>query len=105
MTGYRLTPYNQIDDYGQEKMWKMSKQAPRKRKSQIASAVEVWKDLYGCHLCIQCFMIFSFYLFIYFLLFGNIKFQTIFSVCGSIPQQHKLKEILCVHTFKISENK
>lgn len=69
MTGYRLTPYNQIDDYGQEKMWKMSKQAPRKRKSQIASAVEVWKDLYGCHLCIQCFMISSFYLFIYFCFF------------------------------------
>ncbi|XP_031265566.1 DExH-box ATP-dependent RNA helicase DExH5, mitochondrial isoform X3 [Pistacia vera] len=40
MTGYRLTPFNQIDDYGQEKTWKMSKQAPRKRKSQIASAVE-----------------------------------------------------------------
>ncbi|KAL6957771.1 RNA helicase [Sarracenia purpurea var. burkii] len=40
MTGYRLTPYNQIDDYGQEKTWKMNKQAPRKRKSQIASAVE-----------------------------------------------------------------
>ncbi|XVE53139.1 hypothetical protein DITRI_Ditri02bG0180200 [Diplodiscus trichospermus] len=40
MTGYRLTPYNQIDDYGQERIWKMSKQAPRKRKSQIASAVE-----------------------------------------------------------------
>uniref|UniRef100_A0A2P2KT91 RNA helicase n=1 Tax=Rhizophora mucronata TaxID=61149 RepID=A0A2P2KT91_RHIMU len=40
MTGYRLTPYNQIDDYGQEKMWRTSKQAPRKRKSQIASAVE-----------------------------------------------------------------
>ncbi|XP_030496741.1 DExH-box ATP-dependent RNA helicase DExH5, mitochondrial isoform X1 [Cannabis sativa] len=39
-TGYKLTPYNQIDDYGQEKMWKMSKQAPRKRKSQIASVVE-----------------------------------------------------------------
>ncbi|XP_040374063.1 DExH-box ATP-dependent RNA helicase DExH5, mitochondrial isoform X3 [Rosa chinensis] len=39
-TGCRLTPYNQIDDYGQEKMWKMSKQAPRKRKSQIASVVE-----------------------------------------------------------------
>ncbi|XP_021896216.1 DExH-box ATP-dependent RNA helicase DExH5, mitochondrial isoform X1 [Carica papaya] len=38
-TGYRLTPYNQIDDYGQEKMWKTSKQAPRKRKSQIASVV------------------------------------------------------------------
>ncbi|XP_021297123.1 DExH-box ATP-dependent RNA helicase DExH5, mitochondrial isoform X2 [Herrania umbratica] len=40
MTDYRLTPYNQIDDYGQERMWKMSKQAPRKRKSQIASTVE-----------------------------------------------------------------
>ncbi|OWM86275.1 hypothetical protein CDL15_Pgr011099 [Punica granatum] len=40
MSGYKLTPYNQIDDYGQEKMWKMGKQAPRKRKSQIASAVE-----------------------------------------------------------------
>ncbi|GLT91891.1 hypothetical protein SLE2022_097530 [Rubroshorea leprosula] len=40
MTGYRLTPFNQIDDYGQERMWKMSKQAPRKRKSQIASTVE-----------------------------------------------------------------
>ncbi|KAK7251699.1 hypothetical protein RIF29_35120 [Crotalaria pallida] len=42
MTGYRLTPYNQIDDYGQEKSYKMQKQAEafRKRKSQIASAVE-----------------------------------------------------------------
>ncbi|KAE8077239.1 hypothetical protein FH972_015819 [Carpinus fangiana] len=40
LTGYRLTPYNQIDDYGQEKMWKTSKHAPRKRKSQIASVVE-----------------------------------------------------------------
>ncbi|GAV81993.1 LOW QUALITY PROTEIN: dsrm domain-containing protein/DEAD domain-containing protein/Helicase_C domain-containing protein/HA2 domain-containing protein/OB_NTP_bind domain-containing protein [Cephalotus follicularis] len=40
MTGYIMTPYNQSDDYGQEKMWKMSKQAPRKRKSQIASVVE-----------------------------------------------------------------
>ncbi|XP_022881945.1 DExH-box ATP-dependent RNA helicase DExH5, mitochondrial-like isoform X1 [Olea europaea var. sylvestris] len=39
-TGYQLTPYNQIDDYGMEKMWKMSKQAPRKRKSQLVSAVE-----------------------------------------------------------------
>ncbi|KAH1049697.1 hypothetical protein GYH30_020286 [Glycine max] len=41
-TGYRLTPSNQIDDYGQEKTWKMQKQAQafRKRKSQIASAVE-----------------------------------------------------------------
>ena len=38
MTGYRLTPYNQIDDYGQEKVWKIQKQAQtlRKRKSQIA---------------------------------------------------------------------
>jgi ATP-dependent RNA helicase DHX36 len=44
MTGYRLTTYNQIDDYGQEKGWKMQKQtqALRKRKSQIASAVEVY---------------------------------------------------------------
>ncbi|XP_028083612.1 DExH-box ATP-dependent RNA helicase DExH3 [Camellia sinensis] len=40
MTGYRLNPYNQIDNYGQEKKWKMEKQAIRKRKSQIASAVE-----------------------------------------------------------------
>ncbi|KAI4347227.1 hypothetical protein L6164_008057 [Bauhinia variegata] len=42
MTGYRLTPYNQIDDYGQEKKWKMQKQAQafRKRKSEIASTVE-----------------------------------------------------------------
>ncbi|XP_055961196.1 DExH-box ATP-dependent RNA helicase DExH5, mitochondrial isoform X2 [Mercurialis annua] len=40
MTGYRLTPSNQIDDYGQEKVWRTSKPAPRKRKSQIASAVE-----------------------------------------------------------------
>ncbi|KAK4720504.1 hypothetical protein R3W88_010737 [Solanum pinnatisectum] len=40
MSGYRLTPDNQIDDYGQERTWKMNKQAPRKRKSQIASAVE-----------------------------------------------------------------
>ncbi|XP_021727385.1 DExH-box ATP-dependent RNA helicase DExH3-like [Chenopodium quinoa] len=39
-TGYRLTPYNQIDDYGQEKVWKMQKQTMRKRKTQIASAVE-----------------------------------------------------------------
>ncbi|XP_062191731.1 DExH-box ATP-dependent RNA helicase DExH3-like isoform X1 [Phragmites australis] len=39
-TGHRLTPYNQIDDYGQEKSWKMQKQALRKRKSQIASVVE-----------------------------------------------------------------
>ncbi|XP_020205180.1 DExH-box ATP-dependent RNA helicase DExH5, mitochondrial isoform X5 [Cajanus cajan] len=40
MSGYRLTADNQIDDYGQERIWKMNKQAPRKRKSQISSAVE-----------------------------------------------------------------
>ncbi|KAI9120122.1 hypothetical protein K1719_008770 [Acacia pycnantha] len=40
MAGYRLTPSNQIDDYGQERVWKLNKQTPRKRKSQIASAVE-----------------------------------------------------------------
>ncbi|GMH27481.1 hypothetical protein Nepgr_029324 [Nepenthes gracilis] len=40
MTGYRLTPYNQFDDYGQEKMWKMNKQALGRRKSQIATFVE-----------------------------------------------------------------
>ncbi|KAF7020340.1 hypothetical protein CFC21_033457 [Triticum aestivum] len=40
VTGHRLTPYNQIDDYGQEKSWKMQKQGLRKRKSQIASVVE-----------------------------------------------------------------
>ncbi|KAJ4960848.1 hypothetical protein NE237_020758 [Protea cynaroides] len=40
MTGYRLTSYGQIDDYGQDKMWKMQKQSLRKRKSQIASVVE-----------------------------------------------------------------
>ncbi|KFK33334.1 hypothetical protein AALP_AA5G000800 [Arabis alpina] len=40
MTGYRVTPFNQTDDYGQERMWKMNKHIPRKRKSQIASVVE-----------------------------------------------------------------
>ncbi|KAL3639356.1 hypothetical protein CASFOL_017263 [Castilleja foliolosa] len=39
-TGYKLTPYNQIDNYGQDKMWKMQKQTLRKRKTQIASSVE-----------------------------------------------------------------
>ncbi|PIA33471.1 hypothetical protein AQUCO_04100124v1 [Aquilegia coerulea] len=38
MTGYRLTPSNQTDDYGQDKSWK--KQTLRKRKSQIAFVVE-----------------------------------------------------------------
>ncbi|KAL6281639.1 hypothetical protein ACE6H2_018520 [Prunus campanulata] len=42
MTRYQLNEYNQIDDYGQEKAWKMQKQGPgfKKRKSQIASTVE-----------------------------------------------------------------
>ncbi|CAH8254939.1 unnamed protein product [Arabidopsis lyrata] len=40
-SGYRLTTYNQIDDYGEEKTWKMQKQAQfKKRKSPISSAVE-----------------------------------------------------------------
>ncbi|GER34593.1 ATP-dependent RNA helicase [Striga asiatica] len=42
ITGYRLTSFNQIDDYGQEKMWKTQRQlAPRKRKNQITTLVEV----------------------------------------------------------------
>ncbi|XP_048503331.1 DExH-box ATP-dependent RNA helicase DExH5, mitochondrial isoform X2 [Beta vulgaris subsp. vulgaris] len=40
ISGYRLTPYNQIDDYGPDRSWKMNKQGFRKRKSQIASVVE-----------------------------------------------------------------
>ncbi|GJX48291.1 DExH-box ATP-dependent RNA helicase DExH5, mitochondrial isoform X1 [Tanacetum coccineum] len=40
-TGYRLTAENQIDDYGQDRSWKSNKQFIKKRKSQIASAVEV----------------------------------------------------------------
>ncbi|XP_057453361.1 DExH-box ATP-dependent RNA helicase DExH3 [Lotus japonicus] len=40
-TGYKLTSFNQIDDYGQEKLWKTQKQlAPRKRKNQITALVE-----------------------------------------------------------------
>lgn len=42
LTGYKLTSFNQIDDYGQDKMWKTQKQlAPRKRKNQITALVEV----------------------------------------------------------------
>ncbi|KAF9625513.1 hypothetical protein IFM89_023824 [Coptis chinensis] len=34
MTGYKLASFNQIDDYGQEKLWKTQKQLmPRKRKN------------------------------------------------------------------------
>ncbi|XP_051123438.1 DExH-box ATP-dependent RNA helicase DExH3 [Andrographis paniculata] len=41
MTGYKLTSFNQIDDYGQEKLWKTQRQlAPRKRKNQITTLVE-----------------------------------------------------------------
>ncbi|WVZ09909.1 hypothetical protein V8G54_014439 [Vigna mungo] len=40
MSGYKLTPDNQIDDYGPERIWKMNKQLPGKRKSQLSSAVE-----------------------------------------------------------------
>lgn len=37
-----MTSFNQIDDYGQEKMWKTQKQlAPRKKKNQITALVEV----------------------------------------------------------------
>ncbi|KAJ6325720.1 hypothetical protein OIU76_012747 [Salix suchowensis] len=41
MTGYKLTSLNQVDDYGQEKMWKTQRQlVPRKRKNQITTLVE-----------------------------------------------------------------
>lgn len=41
VTGYKLTSFNQIDDYGQEKTWKTQKQlVPRKRKNQITTLVE-----------------------------------------------------------------
>ncbi|XP_073021705.1 DExH-box ATP-dependent RNA helicase DExH5, mitochondrial isoform X2 [Primulina eburnea] len=38
--GYQLTPHNQIDDFGVDKVWKMSTQSTRKRKSRFFSAVE-----------------------------------------------------------------
>jgi ATP-dependent RNA helicase DHX36 len=42
ITGYKLTSFNQVDDYGQDKLWKTQKQlAPRKRKNQITALVEV----------------------------------------------------------------
>lgn len=42
ITGYKLTSFNQIDDYGQEKVWKTQKQlVPRKKKNQINALVEV----------------------------------------------------------------
>ncbi|CAA6658489.1 unnamed protein product [Spirodela intermedia] len=40
-TGYKLSQFNQIDDYGQDKLWKTQKQlAPRKRKNKITALVE-----------------------------------------------------------------
>ncbi|XP_024515116.1 DExH-box ATP-dependent RNA helicase DExH3 [Selaginella moellendorffii] len=41
LTGYRLNQFNQVDDYGQDKLWKMQKQlAARKRKSPVAALAE-----------------------------------------------------------------
>jgi ATP-dependent RNA helicase DHX36 len=41
-TGYKMTPSNQLDDYGQDKVWKTQRQLlPRKRKNQITTLVEV----------------------------------------------------------------
>lgn len=41
ITGYKMTSFNQIDDYGQEKLWKTQRQlAPRKKKNQITALVE-----------------------------------------------------------------
>lgn len=41
MTGYKLTSFNQVDDYGQEKVWKTQKQlVPRKKKNQITTLVD-----------------------------------------------------------------
>lgn len=41
ITGYKLTSFNQIDDYGQDKVWKTQRQqVPRKRKNQITTLVE-----------------------------------------------------------------
>jgi len=40
-TGYTLTSFNQLDDYGQDKIWKTQKQELRKKKSQLANLVEV----------------------------------------------------------------
>jgi ATP-dependent RNA helicase DHX36 len=57
-----LTPFNEIDDYGQEKSWKMQKQTLSKWKSQIASVVEVWQFLFKTFIfCTDpCFLMFLF---------------------------------------------
>ncbi|XP_020574910.1 DExH-box ATP-dependent RNA helicase DExH3-like isoform X2 [Phalaenopsis equestris] len=40
-TGYKLTSFNQVDDFGQDKLWKTQRQLlPRKRKTQITTLVE-----------------------------------------------------------------
>ncbi|KAI5013368.1 hypothetical protein ZWY2020_029551 [Hordeum vulgare] len=40
-TGYKMTASNQLDDYGQDKVWKTRRQLlPRKRKNQITTLVE-----------------------------------------------------------------
>ncbi|EMS54496.1 putative ATP-dependent RNA helicase DHX36 [Triticum urartu] len=40
-TGYKMTASNQLDDYGQDKVWKTQRQLlPRKRKNQITTLVE-----------------------------------------------------------------
>lgn len=51
MTGYKLTSFNQVDDYGQDKLWKTQKQLmPRKRKNQITTLVEVrQRGLFVCN--------------------------------------------------------
>ncbi|CAN6439905.1 unnamed protein product [Victoria cruziana] len=40
-TGYKLTSFNQVDDYGQDKVWKTQKQLlTRKKKNQLSSLAE-----------------------------------------------------------------
>ncbi|KAJ1293604.1 hypothetical protein BS78_01G081200 [Paspalum vaginatum] len=40
-SGYKLTSSNQLDDYGQDRVWKTQRQLlPRKRKNQITTLVE-----------------------------------------------------------------
>ncbi|GLU18482.1 hypothetical protein SLE2022_347800 [Rubroshorea leprosula] len=41
MTGHKLTSFNQMDDYGQDKVWKTQRQlTPCKRKNHITALVE-----------------------------------------------------------------
>ncbi|KAF3789490.1 DExH-box ATP-dependent RNA helicase [Nymphaea thermarum] len=40
-TGYKLTSFNQVDDYGQDKLWKTQRQLlTRKKKNQLSSLAE-----------------------------------------------------------------